>query len=220
MRRVWGGAAGLGLILCLSTSAHATIIDGAVTGLGAFDNGGVFTKLVPPIGSVGRDNFNTFDLFGFDELQNVVLSDPLTVDVGSMVPTGTLISSHYVFFDPQGRTRVRGYVDFDADILGVITGRATLRESDFLGDPSTSYRNPGGRGLEAIDRIFPETDPRRLSLRLRASSPGDYIRVITLGSPVAAPIPEPGTLTLLGAAFLVIAALRLRRRRRSGSSGN
>jgi hypothetical protein len=40
------------------------------------------------------------------------------VNVGSNpIPAGTIVASHYVFFDPGPSEHVIGTVDFDADIL-------------------------------------------------------------------------------------------------------
>src|SRR5579862_5466878 len=133
----------------LAVSASATIISGSVTGGSALTAGGTFVKLTPPLGnpfgppdSVGNDNFQSPNLFGFDETQNVVLTAPLTVDVGtSPIPAGTKISSHYVFFDPGPGENVIGTVTFNADVLAIITSTATLAASDFLANSAVNYLN-------------------------------------------------------------------------------
>ena len=181
----------------MAASAGATIISGAVTGGSAFIKGGVFEKLFPPIGKVGKNNHQSNNLFAFDEMQNITLDKVLKVNIGSNIAKGTVISSHYVFFDPGKTRKVKGYVEFDSDILAIITGRHKLKKSDYLGEPSAKYKNPIFRGLEWIDHVEIDLfDPRKIDIDFfRASSPGDYIRVITGASPV----PEPGTLILLGA---------------------
>ena len=66
--------------LVLSASASATIIGGSVTGGTAQTAGGTFVKLTLPLAnplgppnSVGNDTFQTPDLYGFDEDQNILL---------------------------------------------------------------------------------------------------------------------------------------------------
>ncbi|HEY4043358.1 MAG TPA: hypothetical protein VGM32_16135, partial [Rhodopila sp.] len=106
----------------LAAPAHATIIGGTVTGGSAQTAGGVFVKLTVPLAnpfgppdSVGNDNFQSPNLFGFDEDQNIILTAPLTVDVGSSpLPAGTEVASHYVFFDPGPTEHVIGTVNFDS----------------------------------------------------------------------------------------------------------
>lgn len=83
-------AVALSLLLCpLTVPASATIIGGSVTGGTALTAGGIFVKLTAPLAnpfgppdSVGNDNFQSSDLFGFDEAQDITLGAPLTVDVG------------------------------------------------------------------------------------------------------------------------------------------
>jgi hypothetical protein len=84
------------LALTISVPAGATIIDGSVTGGTALTAGGTFVKLpvsltnpFGPANSVGNDNFQSPNLFGFDEDQNILLTAPLIVDVGtSPIPRG------------------------------------------------------------------------------------------------------------------------------------
>src|SRR5437773_10629700 len=113
-----------GICLFLAAgSARATIIGGVVTGGTAFLAGGVFVKLTPPLpnpfcapNSVGNDCFQSPNLFGFDEAQNIVLPAPPTIDdPASKLPAGTTLASHYIFFDPGPTQDVIGTVDFDSD---------------------------------------------------------------------------------------------------------
>src|SRR5215471_2175205 len=106
MRKSWISTAVCALTL--SVSAQATIVSGTVTGGSALAAGGNFVKLTVPLSnpfgppnSVGNDNFQSPNLFGFDEDQNILLLAPLMVDVGSNpIPAGTTVASHYIFFDP------------------------------------------------------------------------------------------------------------------------
>jgi hypothetical protein len=206
------------LIFTVSVPATATIIGGSVTGGTAQTAGGTFVKLTVPLSnpfgppdSVGNDNFQSPNLFGFDEDQNIFLAAPLTVDVGtSPIPAGTTVASHYVFFDPGPSLHMIGTVEFDSDVLAIITSTATLAASDFLANTGVNYLNPGNRGLEAGDSVT-ISGPRQILFDTFASSPGDYVRVLTTFSPEAA-VPEPGSVGLLGGGLLILAALLGRKR--------
>jgi hypothetical protein len=204
------------LTLTIVTPAGATIIGGSVTGGTAQTAGGVFVKLTVPLAnlfgapdSVGNDNFQSPNLFGFDEDQNILLAAPLTVDVGtSPIAAGTIVASHYIFFDPGPSQHIIGTVDFDSDVLAIITGTGTLSASDFLANTGVNYLNPGLRGLEAGDSVT-ISGARQILFDTVASSPGDYVRVLTAFSPTVA-VPEPGSIALLGIGL--VAALLVRRR--------
>jgi len=201
-------------LLLVALPALATITSGTVTGGSAFTAGGTFVKLIVPLSnpfgppnSVGNDTFQSPNLFGFDEDQNILLAAPLAVDVGSTIPAGTVVASHYVFFDPGPTQEVIGTVDFDSNVLGIITSTGLLAASDILANTGVNYLSPGDRGLEAGDSAT-ISGPRQILFDTTASSPGDYIRVITEFSPAAA-TPEPSAVILIGSA---IAALGWRRR--------
>ena len=135
------GAAGLLLLFATSVPVGATSIGGSVTGGTALAAGGTFIKLTVPLSnpfgppnSVGNDTFQSPNLYEFDEDQNILLAAPLTVDVGSSpIPAGTIVASHYVFFDPGPSQHIIGTVNFDSIILGIITSTNNLAASDFLG---------------------------------------------------------------------------------------
>jgi hypothetical protein len=192
------------LLISAASIADATIIGGNVTGGTAQTEGGTFVKLGVPLSnlfgppdSVGDDNFQSPDLFGFDESQNIFLTAPLSVDVGaSPIPAGTTVASHYVFFDPGPTLHVVGTVDFDSNVLAIITSTTLLAASDILATTGVSYLNPGQRGLEAGDSVT-ISGPRQILFDTVASSPGDYVRVLTAFSPAAA-APEPGGIVLFG----------------------
>ena len=196
-----------------SIPATATIIDGTVSGGTAQTAGGVFVKLTVPLSnlfgppdSVGNDNFQSPNLFGFDEDQNITLSAPLTVDVGSSpIPAGTIVASHYIFFDPGPAEHVIGTVDFDSDVLGILTTTSQLAATDFLANTGVNYLNPGLRGLEAGDSVT-ISGPEQILFDTVASSPGDYVRVLTAFSPGAgeATVPEPGSVGLVGSGLALL----------------
>src|SRR5882724_5675277 len=190
-------------IVVFTIPAIAEIIGGSETGGTAQTAGGVFVKLTPPLpnlfgpaNAVGDDNFQSPNLFGFDEQQNVLLSDPLTTDVGSSpIAGGTIVSSHYIFFDPGPSERVTGTVDFDSNILGIMTGATNLAASDFLAVAGVTYLSGSSRGLEAGDSVT-ISGQKQILFDTFASTPGDYVRVITAGSSSSI-VPEP-----TGAAWL------------------
>jgi len=185
-----------------------------VTGGTAQTAGGIFVKLTVPLAnpfgppnSVGNDNFQSPDLYGFDEDQNILLTAPLTVNVGaSPIPAGTVVASHYIFFDPGPTQHVIGTVNFDSQVIGILTSTGTLAATDFLANTGVNYLNPANRGLEAGDSVT-ISGPQQILFDTVASSPGDYVRVLTLFSPAAANAPEPASLPLLGVGLLSAVSL-------------
>ena len=83
---------------------------------------------------------------------------------------------------------------------------------------SVNYQSPRLRGLERRDSaLVDSSDERRLLLDWRASSPGDYIRVFTLGTvveeevPTPTPVPTPASGLALLTAFAAFSMLRRRK---------
>lgn len=188
--------------------AMATIVSGSIN-MGAA--GSMFQKLTTPLNnpfgmpnSVGLDNFNSPNLLGFDESQNIVLAAPLVVDTvaggTTTLAVGTTVASHYIFFDPLVQSTIDGFVDFDADVVAIITSTGLLTASDFLASTGVNYLSPTLRGLEPGDTAT-ISGTRQIHVHFSALSPGDYVRVLTAFSPTAE-VPEPGSLALVAAALL------------------
>jgi hypothetical protein len=197
------------MIGLIALPAGATIIGGGVTGGTALGAGGVFQKLVLPFASIptnntiGDDNQQSPNLFGFDEEQNIVITSTIQVNIGTNPVAGDIVASHYIGFDPAGSLSQIGYVDFDADIYGVATSRVNLDDSDFLANTGVTYLSDSLRGLEAGDSVMIDpTNSKRLLVNWVASSPGDYIRVFTQFSAAAVPAPPVAGFLLLGIGFL------------------
>ncbi|MGZ2259696.1 hypothetical protein [Roseobacter sp. A03A-229] len=180
---MWKSALGL---LLLAAPAQAYILDGEIL---RQNGAGTFVKLdTDEPFAVGFDTFNDDNLYGFDEDQNIALVEPIRVDIGGtngVIPQGTIVASHYVFFDSISGTQY-GYVYFDAPILGIAAFQGTMARTDFLANTSVTYISPELRGLEQGDRVWvDEDDPHKLWVFWAGSSPGDYIRVFTEQSPNA-----------------------------------
>ncbi len=216
-----GLIAGLLPLLMVGTGA-ATIVGGNVTGGSAFTAGGTFVELSAPLANpfgaantVGQDTFDSFNLFGFNEVQNFVLTAPLVVNVGSSpLPIGTTVSSHYIFFDPLRLETLIGTVNFSSTVIGLLTLQAELIGSNFLANPGVNYLYPTLVGLETRDLVT-ITGPNQISLAIGASTPGDFIRVLTADEPLAVPEPSAFLLLSLGVAGMV----SFRMWRRTGKSG-
>lgn len=212
--------------------ASATIVSGTAQIVNHHSpNNSGFVKLFVPFNNphpahstntVGNNNFNTNKLYGFDEDQNILLATNLMVDqladgsggqsgAGS-IAAGTMVASHYVFFDPKVRNPLihqKGTVTFDADILGIITTRSKLDDSDVLANTSVTYLNPGLRGLESGDSAD-ITGLRTMSVNWHAGSPGDYVRVLTAYSPGA--VPAPPMIALFGLGLIGLGWMSRKRR--------
>lgn len=187
--------------------AHAAVIAGSLTGGTALTTPpvGSFVLLTPGAGfTVGNNNQQTNNLYAFDEKQGVTLPNNLNANYGGLIAAGTRVNSHYVFFDPLRVRTAKGSVSFDGAVLGVLTARNREFNTDaLLGLSGVTYLNPGARGLEAGDTL--SILGNSISIDWRASSPGDYVRVLTA-------VPEPASWAMLIAGFGVAGAA-LRRRR-------
>ncbi len=163
--------------------ASATVIGGEILR----QNGtGKFVKLdTDEPFAVGNDTFNDPNLYAFDEDQNILLEDPIRVDIGGedgQIAADTVVASHYVFFDSIAGIHI-GYVDFDSAVLGIAAFQDTMGATDFLANTTVTYLGEDLRGLERGDYVWiDKDDPHRVWVYWAGSSPGDYIRVFTAKS--------------------------------------
>jgi len=201
--------------------AYATITSGSVDSGTAKDAGGVFVKVSPPIpgdgtcapNSVGDNCQMSPNLFGFDEDQNIVLAVPLTVNDstgdgvsdGAVLPIGTTVASHYVYFDPDPSQDIQGCVNFDSPIVATIFLTNQLASSDFLANTGVNYLNPTLRGFE-LNQDLATFSGNQVCVDFTASKPGDYFRVLTEFSP-GAEQQVAGELLSLDNSALMIAGL-------------
>ncbi|MET1411486.1 VPLPA-CTERM sorting domain-containing protein [Roseibium sp. HPY-6] len=150
---------------------------------------------------------------GFNEQQNVLLTSSINVD-GGTIAAGTRVNSHMIFLN-KGRNA--GIVHFGVDwtfsnrILGVMSdfgGNLETSTTSILGSLSTTYPNAGfpARGLEANDSY--SFLGNVLTVNMRVTEPGDWIRVVTA-------VPIPAALPLMGGALAGLGFLGWRRKRSS-----
>lgn len=211
------------LLACLlafawGQSARATILD--VQNL-AGDALGFDITDTPPNPVAPNPNNNL--LVVWNEKQNVLLEADLAVDrvadpnapfvTGTSgnykIKAGTIVSSHYVQWDPDGSGTVLADLIFDSDIFAFITADAKMFASDeALGLDGLDYSDFTFRGLESEDSTA--INGSTVSIDWSATNPGDWTRLITAYSP-AAEAPAPAALWLLATGLGGLAALRKRK---------
>lgn len=205
------------ILFCFVGSSHATLINIAnCTGA----NNCLITDTPPnPV----TQNPNNGLLIAWDEVQNFVLTEDLRVDrvfdinasfveatgTGDFwIKAGTIVSSHYLQWDPgtylnqQSSSAVTAQIQLDSQVFAFITADQNLFDSDFLGLPGLNYNDFGLRGLEPGDTT--DFVGENVNINWSASSPGDWTRLITAFSPAAAEVSEPN---LAFSMFIVIALL-------------
>ncbi|WP_146147182.1 hypothetical protein [Photobacterium aphoticum] len=171
-------------------------------------------------------NPNNNKLLAWDEVQNHTLTAPLQVDrvfdenasfisdAGNgdyFIATGTIVSSHYVQWDPKKRGSIAADIVLDSQVFAYITSDANLFASDSaLALPGIDYNDFNLRGLESGDSTL--FDGANTAIAWTASSPGDWTRLITAYSP-AAEISEPAPLPLFLASLVLIGLARQGKRK-------
>ena len=215
-------ALGFSVLLAMVTQpASATITDIP------FCNGAISCVLTstPPNPVVPDPNDGT--LLVWNEVQNLTLTSALRVDrvFDSLAPfindlgngefeivAGTVISSHYIQWDPgnDSSNRVVAYLDADAQTYAVIASDQNFSASDaLLGLTGVDYGTFSNRSLEAND--ITNFNTATLVLSWEASSPGEWARLIT-GYSAVADVPVPPGAAMV--ASLLPMAMLIKRRRR------
>lgn len=196
------------MVLALAPpAAHALVVGGAVTG---GTSGGAFALVAPP-STLGPDSFQTPNLVAFNELQDLLLTEPLPVGPGLVLGAGSIISSHVVVFDSAEGATVEGTVLFDQPIVGIVVGPAFGATNALLGLPSVTYVGAPGLGPEMNDFFaISMGDPARLVVRLGSNTPGDHLRILT-----GTVVPEPSAALATLVATAACWGTRTRRSSRS-----
>ena len=197
------------LMLASSTSFAAIV---GVTGSGLVKTAG--TDITSTANNANIDPNNQW---GFNERQGVLLGSALAVN-GGTIAAGTRVDSHMIFFDSGGPSVTTDATwTFSGNILGVMSdtaGNLERNSTGLLGSPLVSYPCDSStacfanRGLEIGSDTY-NAIGNTLRLHSVVSSPGDWIRVVTVSA-----VPEPSTVALfaLGMGFLGFVGLRRGRR--------
>ncbi|MEM6826524.1 MAG: PEPxxWA-CTERM sorting domain-containing protein [Pseudomonadota bacterium] len=210
MKKTILAALAAGMAMVSAPASAVTTVDGTASGSTA---GGplapvLFEELNPVTGqNVGVDPFDLPSLFFLRERTNVTVGS-----LSSLVnlSADTVVDSFYILFDPASTnpaTTLFGEVVFGEEILAIITDTDDLEDTDSaFGLNTVNYGTSDFRGLEGNDDA--SFVGNELTVEFVATSPGDFIRVLT----VAAPVPEPSTWLMLLLGFgLVGGALRAQR---------
>ncbi len=139
---------------------------------------------------------------GFNEQQSYLLAADLDIDGGS-IASGTVIDSHMIFLNTASGNsyQYNKLWTFSGDILGVIQQKNDLVASNYLGHHDTTYElNFNNVGLESNESY--SVLGNQLTLTMKVSEPGDWIRVITASSLVPAPVPVPAAVWLFCSALI------------------
>lgn len=182
--------------------ASAVIMSGTLTGGTAFTASGVFVKIANPVGmTVGIDSTNSSNVFGFDERRAVTLSKAYNTQVGGIIAKGTVVNSHYLFFDaPTNAPKTAiGTVTFRTRILGVFTSGGGVASTSLpFGLSGVTYTHPASFALEpSADSV--SFSGKTLSYNLLNGIAGDNFRVMTA-------VPEASTWAMLIAGFGMVGA--------------
>ncbi len=164
----------------------------------------------PP--SIVNGSLDDGKLLAWDEVQNYTLMSDLHVDNvfdpnasfvsgtsgNYILEAGTIVSSHYIQWDPAQAGSVLANITLDSQVFALITSDNNLNVSDlFLGLSSVTYDNFYLRGLESGDQTT--FNGNSIDINWYANVPGDWARLITAYSPganIPQSVPEPSTVSI------------------------
>jgi len=155
--------------LCLMSTAQSSIIIGESASNVVTD---------AKVGSIGNNSFNKNDtIYAFQENQQ------------------SGYSSHLIAFDPDTQQTIKTSITFGSDIVAVIHSSSGLKGSNSkFGATGIDYDIVKYSGLDNVGGGYDSYTVlgNTIKLNLRASDPGDYIRVITTDeNKVATDAPTP-----------------------------
>jgi hypothetical protein len=214
-------------IFGISFNTHATLLSISpcvITTANAYSECLITT---PPPPAVIQADQNTDKLSAWDEVQNFELTEKLYVDSvfnsgdpivgmdlgGTFLKAGTIVSSHYVEWDPSGTKRVEATITTDSEIFAFIFTDNNLFTSDeFLGLPGLDYNDFAFRGMEAGQDTI-AYNGNSADINWSASNPGDWARMITAFSPGGiSPVPVPAAVWLFGTALIGLVGFSKRKK--------
>lgn len=210
------------LLIAVITPSVSASIAGVAGGLSSAGAPAVILT-TPPLHLLD-DNTTNRAMQGFDEGQGVKTTLAYSIDGGGVIPIGTVVNSHMIFLNSDGRIRVTHEEvtwTFDGEILGVMSDSSGFLEAfstGELGNSETNYTETSSgsgdgapyrfRGLEGNDKYT--IDGNLLTISMSVREPGDWIRVIT----TLPSVPEPGSLaiwTLMGCMGMAVVWRKRRR---------
>ena len=209
--------------MLFSSTAQAEIVSVVQNG-GNSSAGAAATIIGAPAFASNNVAFN-FGMQGFDEAQDVVTTVAHLADgqlgLAAVIAVGSFVDSHMIFMNKNfsgALTHADVTWTFAGKILAIMSGNDGVNEANSsfeLGAPGTDYTASGGglgsaapftdRGLEddpydatiGFDTLsFSMLTPNSLTVSMRVTQPGDWIRVVT------AAVPVPAAIWLFGTALI------------------
>ena len=176
----------IGVLLCFSM-ANATLryVNGGSS------SEGTAAKIITAPLYAEKLRVTNFGLQGFNEAQGVTTTQDFAMDDDEVLPAGSFVDSHMIFLNaPLGQRITHEDVrfTFGGDIIGVMSdkdGNYEAASTEELGSDTTEYEAPYSlRGMEI--GVGPlegySISGKTLTINMLVTSPGDWIRVVTIGT--------------------------------------